>query len=96
MKYIKTLLLVFLLTPVALKAQQEYMVTHYMFNGLGLNPAYSGVHDVLSTSFLWREQWVGFDGAPSTKLASIHSPLSHRPVSVGAVLYSDQLGISSE
>jgi len=77
-------------------AQQEFMITHYMHNGLALNPAYAGVHEGLSTSFLIREQWVGFPGAPSTQLASIHSPLSHRPVSLGAVIYRDKLGISSE
>jgi len=72
------------------------MITHYMYNGLALNPAYAGVHGGVSTSFLAREQWVGIEGAPSTQLVSIHSPLTHRPVSLGAVIYRDKLGISSE
>lgn len=76
--------------------QQEFMVTHYMYNGLALNPAYAGVHSGISTSFLLREQWVGIDGAPSTQLASIHSPLNHRPVSLGALVYRDKIGLSSE
>ena len=96
MNTIKRILICLLLIPGIGWAQQEHMVTHYMFNGLGLNPAYAGVHDGLSTSFLVREQWVGFEGAPSTQLASIHSPLTNKPVSLGAVLYRDQLGISSE
>jgi len=96
MNYFKTLLLSALLLPIGARAQQEYMVTHYMFNGLGLNPAYAGVHDGLSTSFIARQQWVGFDGAPSTQVASIHSPLKNRPASLGAVLYRDKLGLSTE
>ncbi|MEM6523400.1 MAG: type IX secretion system membrane protein PorP/SprF [Bacteroidota bacterium] len=96
MNYFKILLLSSLLWPLIANAQQEYMVTHYMFNGLGLNPAYAGVHDGLSASFILREQWVGFEGAPSTQIASIHSPLSDRPVSLGAILYRDKLGLSTE
>lgn len=96
MNTIKALLLSLLLVPTIGLAQQENMVTHYMFNGLGLNPAYAGVHGGLSTSFLVREQWVGFEGAPSTQMASIHSPIANKPVSLGAVLYRDQIGISTE
>lgn len=96
MNYFKTMLLIALLIPSGVVAQQEYMVTHYMFNGLGLNPAYAGVHDGLSTSFILREQWVGIEGAPSTQVASIHSPLRNQPVSLGAVLYRDKLGLSTE
>ena len=96
MKYLKTLILGLLLIPMTARSQQEYMVTHYMFNGLGLNPAYAGIHEGLSTSFILREQWVGFEGAPSTQVASIHSPLKNKAVSLGAVIYRDKLGISTE
>ncbi|NQZ75619.1 MAG: type IX secretion system membrane protein PorP/SprF [Ekhidna sp.] len=96
MNYLKAILLGALLMPMISKAQQQYMVTHYMFNGLGINPAYAGVHEGLSTSFVLREQWVGFEGAPSTQAVSIHSPIRNRPVSMGAVLYRDKLGLSTE
>jgi type IX secretion system PorP/SprF family membrane protein len=77
-------------------AQQQFMITHYMYNGLVLNPAYAGVHDGLSTSFLMREQWTNIDGAPSTQLFTVHSPLNHRPVSLGAAIFRDQIGLSTE
>lgn len=97
MNYFKILAMCVLFLPAfAVVAQQEYLVTHYMFNGLGLNPAYAGVHDGLSTSFILREQWAGLEGAPSTQIASIHSPLRKRPVSLGAVFYRDKLGLSTE
>ena len=96
MKNIKTLLFLTLLLPTLAMAQQEYMITHYMFNGLSINPAYAGVHEGISASLLWREQWVGFDGAPQTQMVSMHSPLADRSASLGAVIYRDQLGISKE
>lgn len=77
-------------------AQQEFMVTHYMFNGLAINPAYAGVHGGISASILHRNQWMGFEGAPSTQLASLHSPIKNTPVSLGGVVFRDAIGYSSE
>ncbi len=96
MKSLRIYIAIMLLGVLRVSAQQEFMVTHYMFNGLALNPAYAGVHDGISTSFLYRNQWVGFEGSPNTQVASIHSPLNNRPISLGAVLFRDQLGLSTE
>ena len=38
------------------KAQQDVMVSQYMFNGLLLNPAYSGSHPYFSATLLHRSQ----------------------------------------
>jgi type IX secretion system PorP/SprF family membrane protein len=77
-------------------AQQQAMFTQYMFNGLALNPAYAGIHEGLSASMLWREQWVGFEGAPSTQTFSIHSPIRYKPVSLGAMLIRDKIGVTEQ
>jgi type IX secretion system PorP/SprF family membrane protein len=77
-------------------AQQQVMFTQYMFNQLAINPAYAGVHDGISASMLWREQWVGFEGAPSTQTISLHSPLNYRPVSLGLVLMNDKIGVTTQ
>ncbi len=77
------------------RAQQQVMFTQYMFNQLAINPAYAGIHDGISASMLFREQWVGFEGAPSTQTVSIHSPLNHREASLGAVFVRDKIGITS-
>lgn len=76
--------------------QQQVMFTQYMFNGLALNPAYAGIHEGVSMSMLWREQWIGFDGAPSTQTVSIHSPINYRPISLGAVILRDQIGVTTQ
>lgn len=75
-------------------AQQQAMFTQYMFNQLALNPAYAGIHEGISTSFLSRWQWVGFEGAPQTQTFSIHSPIKYRQVALGAVLVHDKIGIT--
>lgn len=77
-------------------AQQQVMYTQYMFNQLALNPAYAGIHEGISTSFLARYQWVGFEGAPRTQTFSVHSPIKYRSISLGGVLIRDQIGVTDQ
>ncbi|UXP33997.1 type IX secretion system membrane protein PorP/SprF [Reichenbachiella agarivorans] len=98
MKSIKIIPIVLgiLLMAQGLSAQQQVMYTQYMFNQLAINPAYAGIHDGISTSFLARHQWVGFDGAPKTQTFSIHSPIKYRSVGLGAVLIRDEIGLTDQ
>lgn len=91
-----SLFLAFTLAVITVKGQQQFLITQYMFNGLALNPAYAGVHEGLSVSALTRHQWVGMEGAPNTQFVSIHSPISYRPIALGAVIYRDEIGITRE
>lgn len=76
--------------------QQQVMFTQYMFNGLAINPAYAGIHEGLSASIMWREQWVGFDGAPSTQTLAIHSPMSQSSASFGGLVIRDKIGVTEQ
>lgn len=75
-----------------LKAQQDPMVTKYMFNSLGFNPAYAGSNDHLSLGLLHRSQWVGLEGAPTTQWLFAHSPLKNERVGVGINFTNDVIG----
>lgn len=66
-----------------------------MFNGVVLNPAYTGSRDVLSLTGLYRHQWAGFQGAPRTQTFSAHSPLRSERNNVGLSLTHDRLGVST-
>lgn len=73
-------------------AQQSSLYTMYMWNQLILNPAYAGNRDAVSTSLVSRHQWVGLEGAPSTQVLSIHSPLPNDHVGLGLTVEHDRLG----
>ena len=45
-------------------AQTEPMYSQYMYNMLGVNPAYAGSREVLGLNFFQRNQWSGLRGAP--------------------------------
>lgn len=73
-------------------AQQDPMLSHYMFNGLFLNPAYAGSHKYFGTSFIHRNQWMGFDGAPRTNVFAIDGPIQRQKMGVGLVFANDNIG----
>lgn len=92
MKIKFTLIIVLLSLSQFLKAQQDPMFTHYMFNTLAINPAYAGSRDALTVSFLHRTQWVGFDGAPTTQTLTMHSPLFIKNAGIGLSVINDKIG----
>ena len=76
-------------------AQQDPQFTQYMYNPMGVNPAYAGTQGELAALLMHRSQWVGINGAPSTQILAIDAPLRDK-VGLGGVLTHDVLGPASE
>jgi len=72
--------------------QQDPEYNQYMFNLLGVNPAYAGAREVLSTALLYRNQWVGFEGAPKTQTFSLNAPLKQKKIGLGFQVTNDEIG----
>lgn len=77
-------------------AQQNPLFTQYMFNGLVINPAYTGSHESMTTTFAARSQWTGLKGAPQTLVASLHSPLKLSRSAAGAVFVHDKVSVINQ
>jgi type IX secretion system PorP/SprF family membrane protein len=77
-------------------AQYVPLTSQYLFNGLVINPAYTGSQDALSVSLSHRSQWVGFEGAPTTQNLSFHGPLKNESIAVGGMFYRDAIGVTTE
>jgi type IX secretion system PorP/SprF family membrane protein len=88
--YIKISALILL--PGTIKAQQEPMFTHYMFNTMSMNPAYAGTQNALSVTGISRYQWVGIEGAPHSYNLAIHAPVSSKNIGIGFTLITDEIG----
>jgi type IX secretion system PorP/SprF family membrane protein len=56
-------------------AQQRPHYTQYILNNYILNPAVTGIENYTDVKFSYRNQWVGFPGAPQTMYATIHAPI---------------------
>ncbi|TXB64371.1 type IX secretion system membrane protein PorP/SprF [Vicingus serpentipes] len=88
----KIVLILTLLTSLQSFAQQDPVYSLYMFNPLGVNPAYAGSREVLSGVLIHRSQWVGFDGAPTTQAFAVNSPLKNKSMGVGLQIINDAIG----
>ena len=95
MKKLITIALMLAATFTGLKAQQDPAYSMYMFNGLFLNPAYAGSQDVLEVMGIFRDQWVGVEGAPKTANVSVNSPLRREQYALGLTLQEDKIGLSN-
>lgn len=77
-------------------AQQDAQYTQYMYNTVSVNPGYAGSRGHLSIAALYRNQWLGLDGAPETQTLNIHTPLGYRGVGAGISVVNDKIGPTSE
>lgn len=85
-------LIFMLLLFTGLSAQQDAQYTQYMYNTMSVNPAYAGSRGQLSMSALYRAQWVGLDGAPTTTTLNLHSPIRESRVGYGLSIVHDEIG----
>ncbi|MBK8967124.1 MAG: type IX secretion system membrane protein PorP/SprF [Saprospiraceae bacterium] len=96
----KQRILLFIIAALAVattgQAQQEHQYTQFMYNKLPINPAYAGARGVPSITALYRNQWMGFDGAPKSVLASFNSPFLTERVGVGVVISHRQIGLDKD
>lgn len=78
-----------------LHAQTEPMYSQYMYNMLGVNPAYAGSREATGLNFFQRRQWVGLEGAPKTTSISVDGSAYDKKAGWGVQMYSDKLGVES-
>ncbi len=74
-------------------AQQDAQYSQYMFNMMAVNPAYAGSRDVLSITGLYRNQWVGLEGAPVTQTLTADMPVHKEKIGLGLSVFNDQIGL---
>lgn len=90
----RILLLVLVLAGGQLWAQQDAQYTQFMFNKLYFNPAYAGAKEALCISGIYRNQWIGMEGAPQTATLNVHAPIWKRRMGIGASITNDRIGLT--
>lgn len=90
----KTLIILLVATTTMVKvvsAQQDPQYSQYMLNTMIVNPAFAGSRGVSSAGILYRSQWMGLDGAPTTQTFHFSSPYSEK-VGLGFSIINDEIG----
>lgn len=95
MKKTAYILFLFFMSAIASFGQYTPDYSQYMFNGLAINPAYTGSREALSTSLLYRKQWVNFEGAPQNITFSAHGPLKNEKIALGLFVTNESYPTSS-
>ena len=90
--YLKLLSIIACLLVTDLFAQQDPQSTAYMFNPMGINPAYAGSNVDLQSNLIYRSQWTGITGAPSTFTANAHKAYFNEQMGTGITLSNDEIG----
>jgi len=74
--------------------QQQTLYTNYLMNQYLYNPAYAGVEDGTQFNLGYRNQWLGFDGAPKTLMLSGYGKFKKKPnMAVGGILTTEKIGL---
>ena len=82
----------------SVRAQQDPLFTHYMFNNMYLTPAFAGVDGVTRFSAVHRSQWLGYQpsfgggGAPVSQLVSFNTPIFKLHSGFGTYIMNDVSG----
>jgi type IX secretion system PorP/SprF family membrane protein len=84
--------IVLFLAPILAWAQQYPFWTQYRSNLFMLNPAVAGTRQDIDARLSYRNQWVGFEGAPKTMGVSYHQKLYKNKMGLGGFVFQDQIG----
>lgn len=91
--FISTFLLLITVLAFA-QAQQQAHNTQFMYYKLGYNPGFAGSQETPCITCIYRQQWLGLEGAPSLAVATFNMPLSNQRVGIGANLSKQTIGIT--
>lgn len=80
----------------SLYGQQDAQYTQYMYNTVSVNPGYAGSRGHISAAALYRSQWLGLEGAPTTQSFNLHSPIGYRGMGMGLTIVNDAIGPTAE
>ena len=85
----------FLAIAFSVSAQQEQMYTQFMFNKLAYNPGYAGSFVSPTLTAIYRNQWMGLEGAPKAMSLSYSQPLLNNRVGLGGNINRQSIGINT-
>lgn len=72
------------------QSQSVPMYSQYMYSMININPAVAGNRNEPGLTALWREQWVGLPGSPTTRSIAYDFATNDRKLGLGVQLFDDK------
>lgn len=79
-------------------AQQDKLLTHFIYDKMSLNPGATGVEvDGICATSVYRNQWDRVDGAPNSAIVNVEANMSRFfPGGLGLSFYHDAIGFNRQ
>jgi type IX secretion system PorP/SprF family membrane protein len=93
----RVLTLLTLLLSTTISAQQDKLLTHFMYDKMSLNPGATGIDDGICATSLYRNQWDKVNGAPNSAILNVEANMNRFfPGGIGISLYHDAIGFAKQ
>lgn len=94
MRRLAFILLILAGSALSVEGQQLPQSSFFTFDHMTINPGYAGSQEGVCVNLMARNQWLGFEGAPTTQKFDAHMPfkLFGAKHGVGLALYNDAAG----
>ncbi|SDD75287.1 PorP/SprF family type IX secretion system membrane protein [Pedobacter soli] len=90
-----SIVLVICLASLRTYSQQDAQYGQYVFNGMYINPAYTGYKEELYLQAFARAQWTGVKGAPQSLSVSADEAINDESMGIGGIITKDKIGAQS-
>lgn len=90
-------LLIFTGLSVVSFAQQDKLVTHFIYDKMTLNPGATGIEEGICGTMIYRNQWDKVNGAPNSYIFNVEANMSRwMPINIGLSFYRDAIGFARQ
>jgi type IX secretion system PorP/SprF family membrane protein len=81
----------------AVMAQQDKIITNYMYDQMSINPGETGINDGICATTIYRNQWDKVSRAPNSTVLNLEANMTRFfPGGIGIALYADRIGFQSQ
>lgn len=90
-------LLVLLTLTSSVFAQQDKLLTHFIYDKMTINPGSTGLEQGICGTLMYRNQWDKVNGAPNSAVFNVESNMGRwMPINLGLSFYHDAIGFARQ
>lgn len=81
----------------SVSAQQDKLITHFMYDKMSLNPGETGIDEGICGVMMYRNQWDKVNGAPNSILLNVEANMNRFfPGGLGISFFHDEIGFNKQ
>ena len=78
-------------------AQQDKLITHFIYDKMSINPGETGIDDGICATTIYRNQWDKINGAPNSAILNVEANMNRFfPGGLGISFFHDAIGFNRQ